>query len=160
MSLSDPPPGRRPHPFGRTANVLVHAGASLALAQALVFVVGWGTSPLWGPSQLGRPGSIVGLLAFVLVVVGVGVLAGWLAWRALRTWRRRSTRAVSHLLIAALVLLPLGPLLLDAGAVLFSLAGLLLAIATIMARGRVVAAERAGSHGPHGPIDPDDPARA
>jgi hypothetical protein len=151
--VSDPDllPTRRAHPFGRAANVLVHAGASLALVQAAVFAVAWGTSPIWGPSQLGPPRSVLGLTVFVVLVVTIGVFSGWLAWRALTAWRGRSTRALGRLIVAAVVLLPLGPLLLEAGAALFSLAGLMLAVAALLARGRIAAAERDGSYGPAGP---------
>lgn len=150
--MSDPDASpRRHHPFGRAANVLVHAGASLGLVQATVFAVAWGTSPIWGPGQLGQPRSVVGLGAFVLLTVSIGVFAGWLSWRALVSWRRHSTRALPRLIVAAVVLLPLGPLLLEAGAALFSLAGLLLALAALLARGRILAAERTGTHGPSGP---------
>jgi hypothetical protein len=151
--VSDPePPGRRVHPFGRAANVLVWGGATLALVQAAVFAVAWGTSPIWGPSQLGPPRSLVGLAAFVLLTLSVAGFAAWISWRALAAWRRRSTRVLSRLIVAAIVLLPLGPLLLEAGAPLFSLAGLLLGIAALVARGRVLAAEREGRYGPAGPV--------
>ena len=151
--MTDPSnrPGRV-HPFGRVANALVHAGATLGVAQALVFVVAWGTSPLWGPGRLGPVRSVAGLLIFVVLTVGVGVLAGWLSWRALSAWRARSTRALGRLLVAAVVLLPLGPLLLDAGAPLFSLAGLLLALAALLSRRRIVTAEREGTHDRDGPV--------
>jgi hypothetical protein len=151
MSGRDAPPARRHHPFGRTANVLVHGGASLAIVQAAVFAVAWGTSPIWGPGRLGQPRSLLGLATFVVLTVSIGVFAGWLGWRALVAWRRRSTRALSRLIVAAIVLLPLGPLLLEAGAALFSLAGLLLAVAALLARGRIAAAERDGTYGPAGP---------
>ncbi|MFA9431533.1 hypothetical protein [Egicoccus sp. AB-alg2] len=135
MTYHEAPEPRR-HPYGRLANALVWAGATLGMIQAAVFVLAWASAPARGSLPLsGAP-----LFGVLFLTVGAGWLTGWLCWRALQAWRALSPQVLGRLLIASLVLLPLGPLLLGLGGAAFSLAGLLLGIAALMARPRVVAA--------------------
>jgi len=139
MTFHEAPEPRR-HPYGRLANALVWSGATLGLIQAAVFVLAWASAPARGSLPLtGAP-----LFAVLLLAAGAGWLTGWLCWRALRAWRARSPRVLGRLLAAALVLLPLGPLLLGLGGGAFGLAGALLGAGAIAARRRVVTAVAAG----------------
>jgi hypothetical protein len=130
-------PAGRVHPFGRTANALAHGGASLGLIQSVVFVVGFGSSPFWGGMSAQDGGALLLVLALIVLLGGV---TAWLCWRALRTWRDRDTAALGRLLVAGLVLLPLGAL--HPATLMYTPAGILLCAAAVTSRRRIVAVQR------------------
>lgn len=131
------PPGYY-HPYGRLPNALIHMGATLAIAQAIVFGLYWFSFPAIGDVAL----EGAGLLAMLLVVAAITVGSIWLSWRGLMTWRDRSPKALWRLLVPGLIFMPLGAL--DQTALLFTPAGMLLVTGVLLARPRVPAAERAG----------------
>lgn len=142
---------RRHHPFGKWANVLVVAGASLVVIQAVVAMIAVFVAPTTEGFEL-APG---GLLVFLGVALGLHALVGWLGFRALRAWWRRSVRVVNQLLVAGLVALPSSVLLqVPVGGevgLLWPLgylpAGVLLIAGAIAARDRVERARREGRGG-------------
>lgn len=132
-------PGRRPHPFGRATNVLVHMAATLALANGLVIGIRYGLIDyLFFPEDLGLNAGVV----FTQRLVSATLIL-WLAWRALMAWRARQTNVTGRLLVAGLVFMPLGPFSVGTDGVALSTAGLLLAIAAMTSRNPVLAAEKA-----------------
>lgn len=134
------PRKRRAHPFGRFTNVLVHLGATLALANCAVLGIRFGVIEyLFFPEDLGANAGVA-----VAHRVIASALAAWLTWRALMAWRARSVQVISRLLLAGLVLMPLGPFSFGTLGIPLSSAGLALAIAAIAARPKVLAAEREG----------------
>ncbi len=147
----DPPPnsgsrpGRRPHPFGRANNALVHVGATLALANGLVIGIRFGLVEFFFfPEDLGpNAGAVLGQR-----VVSSGLIL-WLGWRALMGWRARLTSVTGRLLIAGLVMMPLGPFSIGTDGVALSSAGLLLAIVAVTSRSAVLAAEQVERTPPH-----------
>lgn len=132
-------PGRRPHPFGRVNNALVHVGATLALANGLVIGIRFGLVEFFFfPEDLGpNAGAVLGQR-----IVTSGLVL-WLGWRALMGWRARLTSVTGRLLIAGLVMMPLGPFSVGTDGVALSTAGLLLAIVSMTSRSAVLAAEQA-----------------
>jgi glucan phosphoethanolaminetransferase (alkaline phosphatase superfamily) len=140
---------RRHHPFGRGANVFVLAGTTLSIIQSLVVAIAAVVAPLEEGFEL----TGVALLLWILVAVGLPVLVGWTAWRALRSWWRRSVRVVPRILVAAVLAVPSMVLLqIPLGDELFTPigylpAGVMMAIGAVLARPRVAAAEREGRGG-------------
>lgn len=141
LRLRDP----RPHPFGRVNNVLVHLAATLALANGLVIGIRFGLVEFFFfPDDLGpNAGAVLGQR-----IVSSGLIL-WLAWRALMGWRARLTSVTGRLLIAGLVMMPLGPFSIGTDGVALSSAGLLLAIVAMTSRSAVLAAEEAQRTPPH-----------
>ena len=131
------PRPRRVHPFGRSANVLVHVGATLALANSAVLGIRFGAIEyLFFRDELGANAGVA-----VAHRVVVSVLVAWLAWRALMAWRARSLDVIGRLLVAGLVMMPLGPFSFGTLGIPLSSAGLALAISAMLARPKVLAAE-------------------
>ena len=140
---------RRHHPFGRVANVLVLAGASLSIIQSVVVAMG----AFLAPVQEGFELEGFALLVWLVLGMGIPIAVGWLALRALRSWWRRSVSVVGRVLTAGLVALPStvlltvpvdGELLTPIG---YLPAGLLLTAAAFLSRGKVLAAKEAGRGG-------------
>lgn len=93
---------RRHHPFGKWPNRLVLAGTSLSIIQSLVVALGAFAAPATDGFELEGPP----LLLYLLFAVGLPTAVGWTAWRALRSWWRRSVKVVNRLLVAGLVAMP------------------------------------------------------
>lgn len=142
-------PTTRGHPFGRGANWCVLGGTSLSVIQSLIVAIAVFLSP-------GTPAVDIEGLA-VLVWLGIGLalplLVGWTAWRALRSWWRRSVRVVPRLLLAAVVAVPSTVLLsVPIGEELLTPigylpAGLLILVGAILARPNVERARAEGRGG-------------
>jgi hypothetical protein len=140
---------RRYHPFGRAANVLVLAGASLSIIQSVVSAL----AGFAAPANEGFDLRGAGLLVWVVVASGLPLAVGWTALRALRSWWRRSVRVVPQLLTAGLVAVPstvllrvpLGDELLTP--VGYLPAGIALVVAGVLARPRVLRARAEGRGG-------------
>ena len=139
----------RRHPFGRAANWLVLAGTSLSIIQSAVVAIGAALAPVTEGFELEGPG----LLIWLVVGAGIPVGVGWAAWRALRSWWRRSVSVIGRLYLAALLAIPSSMLLslpLDDEFLLpvaYFPAGVLMAIGAFVARPRVLAAVREGRGG-------------
>lgn len=140
---------RRHHPFGRAANWLVLAGTTLALTQSAIVVFGAVLAPTGPGFELA--GAALGV--WLLLGVGLPTVVGWLAWRALRSWWRRSVSVVGRILLAAVVAVPstvllrvpLGDeVLVPVG---YLPAGLMMTAGGLLARRRVAAAQREGRGG-------------
>jgi hypothetical protein len=140
MTYHETPEPRR-HPFGHAANGLVWAGGSLGLIQAAVFVFGWGSAPL----RADPAGTDGATLAALGVLLAVGAAGGWLCWWALTAWRAREPRVLKRLVLAAVLLLPIGLALVGVGGAAFSLAGALLGAGAVLARRRIVAIDAAAA---------------
>ncbi|MFP4636398.1 MAG: hypothetical protein ACLFRD_11085 [Nitriliruptoraceae bacterium] len=142
-------PTSRGHPFGRGANWCVLGGTSLSVIQSLIVLIAVFLAP--GTPAVNIEGPAV------LVWLGIGLtlplLVGWTAWRALRSWWRRSVRVVPRLLLAAVVAVPSTVLLtVPIGEELLTPigylpAGLLILAGAILARPRVERARAEGRGG-------------
>ena len=140
---------RRRHPFGGAANWLVLAGTSLSIIQSVVVAIAAVLAPINQDFELVG----FGLLLWLVVGAGLPVGVGWAAWRALRSWWRRSLSVVGRVYVAALLAIPSSMLLgvpLDDDFLLpvaYFPAGVLMALGAFVARPRVLAAAREGRGG-------------